>query len=212
MGKIVGTGEGGQLSFHRLTKRRFESIELLLNSAANDLFIVSLCFIFVHLFAHVLSVIATSEVFVERSTLGLLVLPAILAAVNWFFRRSNVVFFVLAALIALIAIVSRRFAAVAPLDFFIFLSALPAFGAALASIANQGEFARLAKRSIAMASMFQQFADQIAELEKDFLSEAETPSTQLADVITLATNITQVMVDEVSDWRLVVAEQPMRVS
>jgi hypothetical protein len=98
------------------------------------------------------------------------------------------------------------------LERFIVLAALPAFGAALASIANQGEFARLAKRSVAMASTFEEFAGRVRELEQQLAAESAEPTTQLADVITLATEITQVMVDEVSDWRVVVAEQPMRVS
>jgi hypothetical protein len=63
-----------------------------------------------------------------------------------------------------------------------------------------------------MASTFEEFARRVGELEQRLLAERAEPTTQLADVITLATEITQVMVDEVSDWRVVVAEQPMRVS
>ena len=63
-----------------------------------------------------------------------------------------------------------------------------------------------------MASTFDAFAQRVVELEQRLLAESAEPTTQLADVITLATEITQVMVDEVSDWRVVVAEQPMRVS
>jgi hypothetical protein len=139
-------------------------------------------------------------------------LPAIVAAFIWLLFRSNGIFFILALLLAIGAGLSFRFGFASLLDLFIVLAALPAFGAALASIANQGEFARLAKRSAAMTSTFEEFARRVGELEQRLLAESAEPTTQLADVITLATEITQVMVDEVSDWRVVVAEQPMRVS
>ena len=77
----------------------------------------------------------------------------------------------------------------------------PALGAALAGIANQGEFARLAKRSAAMADAFEQFAVQIEALQSD--ATKERPTLKLSQVIPLAAKIAEVMVDEVADWRVV---------
>lgn len=211
IGGVVGVKDRGQLQFHRVTRQRSESIALLLNSTAHDLFILSFCFVLIHLSAHFLhDRLSPSDV--ERAIVALSALPAAVAAFVWLFFRSNGIFFILALLLAIGAAVSFRFGFASLLDLFIVLAALPAFGAALASIANQGEFARLAKRSVAMASTFEEFARRVGELEQRLLAESAEPTTQLADVITLATEITQVMVDEVSDWRVVVAEQPMRVS
>jgi Protein of unknown function (DUF4231) len=83
---------------------------------------------------------------------------------------------------------------------------LPAFAAALAAISNQGEFARLAKRSAAMADSFQQFAAQIAELNSDDGQGRDSP--KLSEVIPLAGKIAEVMVDEVADWRVVFMDRP----
>ena len=85
---------------------------------------------------------------------------------------------------------------------------LPALGAALAGIANQGEFARLAKRSAAMADAFRQFASEIRELRARAGRDGDTPS--LSHVAHLAARITEVMVEEVSDWRVIVVEPPVR--
>jgi hypothetical protein len=210
--KIVGTHESGQLYFHRLTKKRSESITLLLESIAYDLFILSFCFVVVHLLAHLAGWAFASKVFVENCILALFAAPAVLAATFWIFFRTHITFLVLAIVLALGAVLSRQYGSESLLDFFLVLGALPAFGAAVASIANQGEFARLARRSVAMASVFERFADRIKELEKRLIADTGSTETQLADAIALAAEITQVMVDEVSDWRFVVAEQPMRVS
>ncbi len=80
----------------------------------------------------------------------------------------------------------------------------PALGAALAGIANQGEFARVAKRSSAMRQRFEQFKKQIAELR------AAGAGLTSAAVTALATEIAQLMVDEVLDWRVVFLDRPLR--
>jgi hypothetical protein len=83
---------------------------------------------------------------------------------------------------------------------------LPALAAALAGINNQGEFARLAKRSAAMADCFSRFATQIVALRS---ADAEGSDTlKLAHVIPLAAEIAEVMVDEVADWRVVFTDRP----
>lgn len=81
---------------------------------------------------------------------------------------------------------------------------LPALAAALAGISNQGEFARVAKRSAAMADSFGRFARQIAVLRS---SDAQG-LLKLAQVIPLGGEIAEVMVDEVADWRVVFIDRP----
>jgi hypothetical protein len=81
---------------------------------------------------------------------------------------------------------------------------LPALAAALAAISNQGEFARVAKRSAAMADSFGRFARQISVLRS---SDAQGV-LKLAQVIPLAGEIAEVMVDEVADWRVVFIDRP----
>ena len=85
---------------------------------------------------------------------------------------------------------------------------LPALGAALSGTANQGEFARLAKRSAAMGDAFEQFAGQIKSLQGD--GDKQRSALKLSQVVPLASKIGEVMVDEVADWRVVVIEQPAR--
>ncbi len=82
---------------------------------------------------------------------------------------------------------------------------LPALGSALAGINNHGEFARMAKRSHAMAEGFAQFARRIA-VERDKLARKQ--AVPLAEVVPLASTIAQTMVDEVIDWRVVVLDRP----
>jgi uncharacterized protein DUF4231 len=81
---------------------------------------------------------------------------------------------------------------------------LPALGAALAAISNQGEFARLARRSAAMTDGFRRFETQI----KDLQSPSTASALKLSQVIPLATKIAEVMVEEVSDWRVVFLDRP----
>ena len=83
---------------------------------------------------------------------------------------------------------------------------LPALGAALAGINNQGEFARLAKRSAAMADGFSQFAEQIKSLQSAGSSTVTAP--KLSEVNLLAGKIAEAMVEEVSDWRVVFIDPP----
>jgi hypothetical protein len=85
---------------------------------------------------------------------------------------------------------------------------LPALGAALSGIANQGEFARLAKRSAAMGDAFKQFAQQIVALQS--AADRQQAVLKLSQVVPVASRIGEVMVDEVADWRVVVVEQPTR--
>ena len=88
-------------------------------------------------------------------------------------------------------------------------AALPALGAALAGIENQGEFARVAKRSRAMAENFESFAVRLHDMLHRTSPAAETPTT-LMDVTPIAEKIAQLMVDEVADWRVVFKDRPQR--
>ena len=82
----------------------------------------------------------------------------------------------------------------------------PALGAALASINNQGEFSRLSKRSRAMADGFTRFKSRIAEM-RDRVGTSAT-AVPIAEVTTLAGEMTEMMVDENIDWRVVVLDLP----
>jgi hypothetical protein len=194
----------GQLSFHQTTMKRSERIAELLHSIASNLFLVSLCFIGVRLVT-----MATKTLGSESAAHFLPVpLSLLIIAVAIALRASPVFLFLAALLGALIAALSvASFDLV--IELFLVMAVLPAFGAAFTGIANQGEFVRLKKRSIAMASAFTQFKRRLDQLRSRIEREPPTIS-MMSDVINLATEITQAMVDEVSDWRVVVAEQPMR--
>lgn len=78
----------------------------------------------------------------------------------------------------------------------------PALGAALATINNQGEFARLQRRSRAMSDGFEALKAKMAALR------VQAPAIDLAAVTDLAGKITAMMVDENIDWRIVVLDLP----
>lgn len=80
-------------------------------------------------------------------------------------------------------------------------ASLPALGAAVAGINNQGEFTRIAKRSAAMASGFEKFAAQIAALRG-------RGAPKLAEATQLSSKIAEAMVEEVVDWRAVFIDRP----
>jgi hypothetical protein len=83
---------------------------------------------------------------------------------------------------------------------------LPAFGAAMAGINNQGEFARIAKRSASMADAFRGFAARLDVL-KERAKAAGSP-LRISEITPLATETAQLMVDEVVEWRVVFIDRP----
>lgn len=88
-------------------------------------------------------------------------------------------------------------------DWLILFSAfLPALGAALASINNQGEFARLHKRGNAMAHSLDLLRSHIAGL--DSAPEGPTMSGLSAE----AARLGQMMIEENAEWRIVVLDLP----
>jgi hypothetical protein len=84
----------------------------------------------------------------------------------------------------------------------LFSAVLPALGASLASINNQGEFARLQRRSLAMAQSLTAIRERIVALA------AEPQAPPLAAVTDLAAQIAAMMVDENTEWRIVVLDLP----
>ena len=84
----------------------------------------------------------------------------------------------------------------------LFSAFLPALGAALASINNQGEFARLQRRSRAMADSLGALRERIAAL---VAGPANPPVARVSD---MAAQIAAMMVDENTEWRIVVLDLP----
>ncbi|MGH7025358.1 MAG: hypothetical protein ACREEB_17460 [Caulobacteraceae bacterium] len=84
----------------------------------------------------------------------------------------------------------------------LFSAFLPALGAAFASINNQGEFARLQRRFRAMAQSLVALRDRIAVLA------SEPSGPELARVSEIAAQIASMMVDENTEWRIVVLDLP----
>jgi hypothetical protein len=78
----------------------------------------------------------------------------------------------------------------------------PALGAALATINNQGEFARLQRRSRAMTQGLIVVQKHLAALAD------QTAGLTLAPVTALAAQMAAMMVDENIDWRIVVLDLP----
>ncbi len=76
----------------------------------------------------------------------------------------------------------------------------PAFGAAMAAINNQAEFARIQRRSRAMADGLQTLTGKISALRGQ--------DATLSTITDLASKITTMMVAENIDWRIVVLDVP----
>lgn len=87
--------------------------------------------------------------------------------------------------------------------------AFPAVGAALAGIENQGEFARLHKRSHAMSNAYSALAVRL----HDFLNRPpahEGSAGDANDLTAIAIEMAQLMMDEVADWRVMFKDRPQR--
>ena len=87
-----------------------------------------------------------------------------------------------------------------------FCASLPAIGAALAAISNQGEFTRIARRSSAMEEQLKHMSQDLEQFLK-----AQT-MIRSRDATNHALRIAQTMVDEVLDWRVVFLDRPARHS
>ena len=84
----------------------------------------------------------------------------------------------------------------------LFSAFLPALGATFAAINNQGEFARLQRRSHAMADSLR------AVRERVFNLDVEPHPPPLSIVSELAAQIASMMVEENTEWRIVVLDVP----
>ncbi len=84
----------------------------------------------------------------------------------------------------------------------LFSAFLPSLGAAFATINNQGEFARLQRRANAMTQSLTALRSQIIDL----IGDPEGPS--LAHVSEFAAQLAAMMIDETTDWRIVVLDLP----
>jgi hypothetical protein len=88
-------------------------------------------------------------------------------------------------------------------------AALPALGAALAGILNQGEFRRLEKRSRSMKSQLRLVADNITKLRGE-IATAAPPSEQYSSrALQLAADAAKLMLSDVLDWRVVFLDRPL---
>jgi hypothetical protein len=89
----------------------------------------------------------------------------------------------------------------------------PALGSALAGISNQGEFARLAKRSKGMHQRFSEILDDVRAFQSGLAKSSNThtsaPGTS-RKLSALASETAQLMVNEVLDWRIVFLDRPLR--
>lgn len=84
----------------------------------------------------------------------------------------------------------------------ILAAVFPAIGAALAGIENQGEFGRVAKRSKAMEERLTVIGGKAEELK------VSSKPLRSADVLVIASELGQLMVDEVLDWRVMFTDRP----
>ena len=75
---------------------------------------------------------------------------------------------------------------------------VPALGAALAGLAAQGEYKRLAKRAEAMSKTLEHLLVDLRSHAKPSLRTLQTLSAQLAEVLT----------SEVQEWQVLVASKP----
>jgi hypothetical protein len=83
---------------------------------------------------------------------------------------------------------------------------LPAAGASIANINNQGEFARLGKRARAMRDSFLRLKPEADAMQRRLASEE--PPVTMAQATSLAARMASTMLEEVVDWRVVVLDLP----
>jgi len=88
-----------------------------------------------------------------------------------------------------------------------FCAFLPALGAAAAGVLNQGEFARIKRRSRAMLERIRKLRLDLGQLEAT--AGASSPARSTDAMTRLTSGAAQLMVDEVLDWRLVFLDRPL---
>jgi hypothetical protein len=91
-----------------------------------------------------------------------------------------------------------------------FAAFLPALGAALAGIANQGEFRRIARRSMAMKEQLDRFLREAAVVRERLHNEAIAPAQRFDEAAALSADAARLLINEVLDWRVVVLDRPLQ--
>ncbi len=87
---------------------------------------------------------------------------------------------------------------------------LPALGASLAGIVNQGEFRRIAKRSRAMKAQLLRMKARLDALQAEIDAHGNKPQRQYSvEVAALAEEVSGLLVYEVLDWRVVFLDRPL---
>ncbi len=86
---------------------------------------------------------------------------------------------------------------------------MPALGAALAAINEQGEFARVSKRCRAMHDRLAHVLHEIKELRE--AADPERNPLRLSQVAGLVAPTAQLMADEVLDWRVIFRDRPIMI-
>lgn len=87
---------------------------------------------------------------------------------------------------------------------------LPAFGAAIAGINNQGEFKQLAKTSESMHHEYSLLSGEITAQKQELLScEGRSLANSIKKTKKTAYRISQLMIDELSDWRITYHNRPI---
>lgn len=108
------------------------------------------------------------------------------------------------------AIFSRLHYSTHPLTFF--CGALPALGAALAGINNQGEFRRISKRSKSMSERLEQQMERVRSLQEKLDTTNPSVSQLSVDAAAVAGDIARLMVNEVLDWRVMFQDRPLHTT
>jgi hypothetical protein len=87
---------------------------------------------------------------------------------------------------------------------------LPAFGAAIAGINNQGEFKRLAKTSESMQHEYGLLSGEINALKLELCAcDGRSLANSIKKTRKTAYRISQLMIDELSDWRITYHNRPI---
>lgn len=86
---------------------------------------------------------------------------------------------------------------------------LPALGAALAGISNQGEFRRVSKRSEAMEQQLGLLVERVVALRDGVPDPGQVVQLSSAQVGYLSEEAARLLVSEVLDWRVVFVDRPL---
>jgi hypothetical protein len=104
-----------------------------------------------------------------------------------------------------------RHASIPPVLTF-FCGFLPALGAALAAISNQGEFRSLTKRSKAMREQLRGLLKDITRLREQVAAAPDSSIQQFStQAVGLANGTAGLLLFQVLDWRVVLLDQPLRL-